>query len=235
MGALMRRLGGGGHANAASAVLRACTFAEAQRLLKQTLLEHSGPAPTAGSHAAKPVLWLPLTATVQQASDALHHRRINAMPLARGRGSQRRFVGVVSRQDVDAAMRHGMGSRAVSDICTDPCWVSPDCPLADAVPLLVTGSARLILVGEAPGAQGVLTRGLVLRATAPTFGNTRRHAAPPKDVVMSQVRRHTGNLWSTLEGLAALAVAHGLPLYLVGGSVRDFVFGRVRTRRRPGG
>ena len=220
VGALMRRLGGGGHENAASAVLHHCTFAEARRQVEQSLREHMGQALTAGSHAAKPVLWLPVGATVQQAGDVLHQRRINAMPLARGRKNQRRYVGVVSRQDVDAAIRHGMGARAVSEICTEPCWVPPDCPLNDVLPLLVTGSRRLVLVGEAPGAQGVLTRGLVLRATAPTFGQTSRHA-PPGEAVVAQMRRHTGAMWPPLAKLAELALKHHLPLYLVGGSVRD--------------
>ncbi len=225
IGAFMRRLGGGGHGNAASAVLHHCTFAEARRQVGQHLREHLGPALVAGNHAAKPVLWLAAGATVQEASDVLHQRRINAMPLARGRGAQRRYVGVVSRQDVDAAIRHGLGARAVSEICTDPCWVAPDCPLTDVLPLLVTGAQRLVLVGEMPGAQGVLTRGLVLRATAPTFGQTRRLAPPPKEAVMAQVRRHVGPLWPALIKLAELAAGHHLPLYLVGGSVRDLFLG----------
>ena len=225
VGAFMRRLGGGGHGNAASAVLRKCTFAEARRQVEQNLREHLGQVLTAGSHAAQPVLCLPAGATVEQASDALHKRRIQAMPLARGRGDQRRYIGVVARHDVDAAIRHGMGAHAVTEICTDPCWVAPDCLLTDVLPLLMTGSRNLVLVGEMPRAQGVLTRGLVLRATAATFGQTRRHAPPPKEAVMAQVRRHAGSMWSPLEKLADLAAKHHLPLYLVGGSVRDLLLG----------
>ena len=39
-------------------------------------------------------------------ADALHRFRVNSLPLTRGRGKKRRIVGVLSRQDVDAAMRH---------------------------------------------------------------------------------------------------------------------------------
>ncbi|HET6345155.1 MAG TPA: polynucleotide adenylyltransferase, partial [Myxococcota bacterium] len=162
---------------------------------------------------------------VQDAAEALHRRRINAAPLSRGRGKATRYVGLVNRQDLDAAMRHGYGDRPVLEFSgQEPAWVPADAPLATVRHALVAGPRRLVLVGTPPVAEGVLTRGLVLRASPPPATAGQRRPPQPSNV-LGMARKHLGALWPLLEATARVATERGVALYLVGGTVRDLFLG----------
>ena len=222
---LMHAFGGGGHSEAASAMLRNMTLKEATQAVRQALQEALGQNVTAAQLASRPVLSLPATALVRDAADALHRLRINALPLMRGRGAARRCVGMVSRAEVEAALRHGFAARPVRDISGQaPTWVRPDAPLSEAWRELVVGTRRLLLVGVPPVAEGVLTRGQLLRATVPAAsGATQR--PPQAQVVLAMLRKHLGSSWELVSQLSQLATRETTAIYLVGGTVRDLLLG----------
>lgn len=222
---LMRAFGGGGHSEAASAVVRGMTLQEAAKAVRQTTREVVGQRLTAGALASRPVLSLSATSSVREAADALHRLRVNALPLVRGRGAGRRYVGMVSRAEAEAALRHGFAEHPVRDISGQaPAWVRSDAPLSEAWQQLVVGTRRLLLVGEPPEAMGVLTRGQLLRAAAPASpGSAPR--PPQAPVVLAMLRKHLGSSWPLVSRLLQFATREGAAIYLVGGTVRDLLLG----------
>ena len=227
MAAILRALGGGGHPEAASAVLRQVTLADARKVVKATLVELMGRQLTALKVAAQPVFALPSTTTIRDVADALHQRRFNAIPITETAGGAARYVGVVQRMDVDAALRHGLGARPVVDVMAQaPTWVAADTPLHQVRRQLVAGPRRLILVGEPPAAAvGVLTRGQVLRSGELPFDPREAGGHPPPHLVLAMVRKQLGAAWEHVEALAALGIRTGTSVFLVGGTVRDMFLG----------
>jgi len=220
--AILRQLGGGGHPEAASAVLRAMTLDEAKAALGGAIHDTLGKRRTAGDLAVSPFLDLPATATIRDAADLIHRRRIDTLPLTAGRGKTLRYVGVVGRRDVDAAMDHGLGARPVSEICAAGApWIARSASVSEARERLVEGPSHLLLVGEPPGgAVGILTRGTVFRALEdPALARPSKQ--PPPRQLLARLEAALGSRWSFVQRLGAIAGELGLPLHLVGGSVRD--------------
>jgi tRNA nucleotidyltransferase (CCA-adding enzyme) len=135
------------------------------------------------------------------------------------------FVGVVTRQEVDAAQRHGLGARPVAEISSRaPRWVAPDAPLQGVREALLEGTHRLVLVGTPPGdARGVITRTSLFRAWARELPQARHERPPPPDSTVGRLRRALGPTWSRLVEVGDAAARLGMSAWLVGGSVRDFL------------
>ncbi len=226
VGEVLAALGGGGHREAASASLRAMTLREARAYLRQTLGEHGGKVRTAAEAATFPFVSLSARASIRRAADRLRERRIDSLPITRGRGKTLRYVGWVGRRDVDAAIAHGLGDRPVEEIALGPPpWIAPDATLEEARRILVSGGTRFLLVGDPPGdAVGILTRGAVLRALAePEVGPPVQAPSPAR--VRHLLREGLGARWVWVERLGRIAAELGHSIHLVGGSVRDLLLG----------
>jgi len=227
IGEVVRALGGGGHREAGSATLRAMTLAEARAYLRQTLAEWAGERFTAGAAASSPFVSLPATATIRRAAERMRERRIDSLPLTRGRGKDLVYVGWVGRRDVDVALAHGLGDRPVAEISAGPPrWIAADAPLEEARRILASGTVRHLLVGRPPGeAVGILTRGALLRAMeGPALPG--RHPRPGLARIRGLLREGLGPRWEWVRRMGEVAESMGLSIHLVGGSVRDLFLGR---------
>ncbi|WP_373046516.1 CBS domain-containing protein [Vulgatibacter sp.] len=221
---VVRPLGGGGHAEAASASLKGMTLHDARALVRQILVEELGRRRVAADVAVRRFHAIPSTSTVREAADLLHQRRINSLPLVKGRS--RKIVGLVSRQEVEAALRHGLGDRPVGEISAGPPeWVAPESSLADARERLLSGPKRLVVVGVPPDeVVGILTRGTLFRALEEPALAAPVKAPPPKQV-LAMARDGLGDRWPMVEALGRIGGELGLPVHLVGGTVRDLLLG----------
>jgi tRNA nucleotidyltransferase (CCA-adding enzyme) len=243
VGAVLRRLGGGGHAQAASAVLQAMDLVEGLAATQTAVETCFGALRTAGQVAIRQFVAAPEDLTVHQASQRMNQTRINALPLvatgqpgaAEGPAVQpaTRWVGLVSRQEVDAALRHGLGDLPVGAISAHmPARVGASTPVDEAIRRILVDSRRLLLVGdEGAPPVGILTRSQLFRRAAslrpgdPTDG--KRRAAPKPNLLQNKAHRQLGARWDHLVALGALGASHGLHAWLVGGPVRDLLGGRT--------
>lgn len=228
-GAVLRALGGGGHPEAASATLRGTTLLDARMVLEGAILDRLERRRTAGDLAVRKIVHLPATASIADLADLLHRTRLNAVPLSEGAGEDLRFVGLVSRQEADAALRHRLGGRPAIEISAGPPgWVSPETPVAEARRRLIADGRRLVAVGTPPGPPtGILSRGTLFRdweAEELTRPDTSTGLDATK--VGQVLRAGLGRAWPTLESLGTLACELGQTLWLVGGPVRDLLLGR---------
>ncbi len=230
VGALLRMLGGGGHPEAASAVLRSATLLEARALLKDALQERLERRWTAGELAVRRLVHVAATASISTLAETLHQARVNAVPLSEGEGESLMLVGLVSRQEADAAMRHHLGDRPAIEISAGPpAWVSPEASLTAVRHLLITDGRRLVAVGTPPGPPlGVLTRGTLFRAwEAEDLARPDLDAPPPAAKVAQLFRRGLGKSLAQVERVGRLARELEMSAWLVGGCVRDLLLGRA--------
>jgi tRNA nucleotidyltransferase (CCA-adding enzyme) len=245
--ALLRPLGGGGHREAASAVSADLGMADLERALREGLMDQLGGQRPVEELAVRDFVAIDARAPASEAAELLHRHRINAVPIfseeARPEeggpedgspqmGRVRRWVGQVSRQEIDAALRHDIGDRPVLAFSArPPGWVPVGASLREVRDTLLHGRGRIWLVGspsdddENGGARGLLTRTTVLRSAAsPALAGGRK--PPHANVVKGKLKASLGPAWPVVRAIGATAQRMGLPCYLVGGGVRDVLLER---------
>jgi tRNA nucleotidyltransferase (CCA-adding enzyme) len=220
--AVMAQLDGGGHAQAASAIVRGQSLAEVRARLVRAIAAGVAEAPRAGDIMSSPPWFVDSDDAIELVLAECRRRHTSGVPLA----SAGAMVGVVERDDLGRAIEHGLAhapARAV--MSAEVAAVSRDAPLAEVQRSLLRGHGRLP-VTEAGGAGpfpvdevlGIITRGDLLRAL-----RERPAGARPAEVV------DLGDRLRALPGLeplwpAVAAVADELEgVYLVGGAVRDLL------------
>lgn len=179
---------------------------------------------TAGDLASDPVHHIAASASVAEAGAAMHRYKVNALPLCRGDA----FVGLVSRREIDDAVRHGLGDRPVSAISAGPpAWVDAEAHLEEVRHTLLSTPGRLVLVGR-PGAPpaGVLTRSDVFRSAALGPPPSAGRGAPSRERMGAALGVALGPDLELVMSLGARAAELGDRLFLVGGAVRDVLLGR---------
>lgn len=210
--ALQRALGGGGHARAAFARTSLDPHAAFTRVMAE-LPACVTPPVRARDVMSHPVVTLSGAARVAEARQALARHHHNGMPVVDDAG---RLVGVISRRDVEHALRHGLGDAAVSGFMTRPAiTATPDATLAELEGIVLQHDIGRVPIVVGEELVGIVTRTDMVRA---------RHPTPPR-------RAPAERVWSSLpEGARgvlelAAALARGARLYLVGGTVRDGLLG----------
>ncbi|HLE84978.1 MAG TPA: CBS domain-containing protein [Thermoanaerobaculia bacterium] len=225
---------GGGHPTAASARLKGVTPLETRERLLAFLERSLPPSARAADLMATGFFTLEADATVRAAKERLLERRINAAPVVDSEG---RVFGVVTRQTLDGALQHGLGERRVETVADrDLEWVDPDAPAEEVGERMLRRHPRLVLVGDpALGRpRGLVTRMQVLRhlhsrLRAAGSGVERRIAHLPEEraPIGALLReRLPESVHRRLERIAAVSRRAEIPVYLVGGIVRDLLLDR---------
>lgn len=213
--ALEASLDGGGHAGAAFARTDLAPDEALGRIL-EAIAETVPRAPTAKALMSRPVKTVDATTTVAEAQRLLARHGHNGMPVVVGD----RVVGVLSRRDLDRALRHGLGRSEVSGFMTkDVISASEDTPLAALEELVETHNIGRIPILHDDRLVGIVTRTDLLAARHRPM-DTRGPAQQVLDRLPQGVR--------DLLEVATDHIRTGA-LYLVGGTVRDAFLGTGMT------
>jgi len=226
--------GGGGHATAAAARLRGVTALELRERLLAHLAAALPPAARAADLAIRDVFAVAAGTTAAEAKELLNRRRVNAAPVTAEGGE---VIGAVTRQTLDAALRHGLGARPVERVMeTDLEWVAPDAPAEEVGRRMLVRHPRFVLVGDRATrrAEGLVTRMQVLRHLHGRLAEEgeavdRRALHQPterREAARLLAERLPAALAPRIEAAAAVSRELEMPVYLVGGLVRDLVLGR---------
>lgn len=211
-GALQRALGGGGHRRAAFARCGE-TPERALQLVLNALPAFVDAPKRARDVMSAPVRTVRDDATLAQARQELARHAHNGMPVVNRAG---RLVGVISRRDLDHALRHGIADAQVESFMTrPPVTADPGSTLRELERLVLRHDVGRLPIVDAGALVGIVTRSDLIRARHP--GADLR--APAERVLASLpegARR-------VLDLAASLTV--GARLYLVGGTVRDGLMG----------
>ncbi len=207
--------GGGGHAQAASAIAR-LDLDEARERLREAL----GRMP-AGGRVARDVMSAPARSVEPGATVR------DAMTLCQRHGQsgvfvveQGRLVGSVSREDLDKAVTHGLGHAPVRGIMSSQVVSSGEGATLQELRALVTAAedGRVAVLGEG-GLVGIVSRADLLRELE---GGAVAPSAPT--VSIAEQLRATRRLRAIVEAVESLT-DRTEGVYLVGGTVRDILLG----------
>lgn len=242
LGRILGGLGGGGHATAASVRL-AGTLVEARETLLAELERSLPPAARARDLMVPASVALDRKATLEQAKERLRIGGVNAAPVLDEDG---RAIGAITRQLLDAALQHGLGERPVETAMTaELAWVEADEPADEAGRRMLALQPRFVLVGDREDGRplGLVTRMQLLhylgarldletgsspgalRTGGAREGNPEHHRAARREAA-ELLSRAEPAMRETIERIAAVARAENVPVYLVGGFVRDLILRR---------
>jgi tRNA nucleotidyltransferase (CCA-adding enzyme) len=242
--------GGGGHATAAAASLKETTAIEARERLLLHLERVLPPAARVSDLMLTRFFVVTGTTAIAAAKAQLNEWRVNAAPVvdavAAPAGTAEEgapevpvvpVIGVVTRQTLDAALQHGLGERPVLTVVNREVeWVAPDAPAEEIGRLMLQLHPRLVLVGDRATGRpvGIVTRMALLRhlhgrlesAADPAERRARELRAERQRIARLLEERLPPALLTRLRTVADVAREHSIPVYLVGGIVRDLLLGR---------
>ncbi len=209
--ALAEALGGGGHPGAAFAKTERPPAEALERVL-EALENHAAPALSARALMSAPVKTAQQDDTVASVVEKLLLFGHNGMPVLDDAGT---VVGVVSRRDLDRALRHGLGASRVGGFMSrEVVSVEPDASLPQLEELVLKHNIGRIPVVERGRLVGIVTRTDLIGA---------RHRRPHDDRAATLLERLPTGADEALRQAAELAGDSAL--FLVGGTVRDLLLG----------
>jgi tRNA nucleotidyltransferase (CCA-adding enzyme) len=239
VGAVMRELGGGGHPYAASANIKEATTFQVREKIFKILTDKVIPRRTAADLMVTPARSAYADSTIADVHRMLTRFNINAVPVLRGedggegKGSGGVF-GIITRQVVEKALFHGLGSEKVSEYTnTDFDTVEPGEGIDRVQEIILSKNQRLVPVVSDGQVAGIITRTGLLR-----FLHDVRDVPPPdagedipaggflsrtKNVANLMKERLPPPIMELLRTAGAVAEGLGMSAYVVGGFVRDLV------------
>ncbi len=227
VGAAMARLGGGGHHQAASAGFKDATLPDVVARVRQALEAEVSAPLRAVDVMSSDIRSLGLAATMREAGELMARWGHGGVPILDG-GT---LVGLVTRKDVDKALRHGLAHAPVTGFMTrDIVTVGPAVDVSELEQLMAARGIGRLPVVEAGHMVGIVTRKDVLRAEHGdgylVAGLQGIHPAARSRFTENVGRLLPEKVSETLEALGRLAGERGERAHAVGGFVRDMLLGR---------
>lgn len=226
VGAVLSKLGGGGHPQAASAVTKNKSFNVLEEKLIEELIASMHQPLVAKEIMSTPVKIITASTTIQEASKLMRKYGYTGLPVLEDRG----LVGVILRRDIDKADHHGLGHAPVKGFMSyRVISVKPNESLHNIENLLTQEEISRLFVVEKDDVIGIITRSDLLKAL---HGIDYIHGFKNKPVLAKFTRGDfleriktllPHELQKLLKDLGSLAEEAGLNVYLVGGFVRDMI------------
>lgn len=239
---IFSRIGGGGHAQAASAVLGGKELAELEDVFEEVLDEVRSQIPgevLARSLMSSPVRTILPDTTVSSAQDILLRYGHTGLCVV---DETSKLVGIVSRRDIDIALRHSLGHIPVKGCMSVQIKsIAPETPASEIQELMTTYDIGRLPVLDSESLVGIVTRTDLLRfqrqqtpkVSQSSAKQTQRTSSaqsrrPPDAATLYQtLENRISEIWPALMLIADVAQRKGWALYVVGGAVRDLLLGLV--------
>ena len=207
-------LGGGGHAQAASAIFKG-SLDEARTRLLEGLPKAARKPVTAHEIMSSPARTVPPDETVARALVACQRHWQSGILVA----EDHVLAGTVAREDLDRAVAHGLSHAPVKGIMSSRVSAcEEETPLAELQRALAGGDERIAVLRE-QRIVGVVTRSDLLRALG------EQAAAPERPgVLLTDELARLERLQPVFEAVATVSEPFE-GVYLVGGTVRDILLG----------
>ncbi|GAB4571186.1 MAG: CBS domain-containing protein [Anaerolineae bacterium] len=224
VGAILERLGGGGHRRAAAALLEDARIEIVRTRLVELLDSMVEPAVVVGDlMSVGAVRTVPAEMTVQEVSREMRRSGHEGYPVVK----DGRIVGLLTRNAVDRAMSHRLGHLPVSQVMEiGHVVVRPNDSIRHLQQQMMrSGWGQIPVVDEQGQLLGIVTRtDLIKQWGQPENGSSRR-----REIIQRLERALSPGLLALVRAVSEEAQALNLGLYCVGGFVRDLLLGHPNT------
>ncbi|MGB4592783.1 MAG: CBS domain-containing protein [Coriobacteriia bacterium] len=227
IGAVLARLGGGGHPQAASAAIKGATIVGVVSRLRESLELEVPPPLAARDIMSSPVRFATPDMTMGEAGQLMATWGHGGLPVT----DSGRLVGLVTRKDVDKAARHGLDHAPVTGfMARDPITIHPDLDLDELRRMLARTGIGRVPVMDGEELLGIVTRKDLLRAEHGEAYMDRAVARERTDAARRFMASFDhllpDDVRDAVHRIGMLAAEEGLRAHVVGGFVRDLLLGR---------
>ena len=234
VGQICTAFGGGGHAYAASATVRDKTMNQVRDEIFQQLYAQANPDKRASDYMSSPAVGIEEDKSIKDAEELMLRFGLKAVPVfAKG---TRRCVGILDSQTASRAVSHGLHALSV-DVYMQrrALTLTPSAGLDDLMEIIVGARQRLVPIlnesalGEPGAVIGVVTRTDLINVFVEEPGGVPvplRENRKERNVAKLMRDRLPKSCYSLLEKAGALGDRMHLPVYAVGGFVRDLLLER---------
>lgn len=218
VGAIAQHFGGGGHTRAAAALIRNKNLREARQALLALLERQIHPLETVGQIMSHGVHTLPPDITVDEAAEEMAKYGFEGFPVADGN----QVVGILSRREIDRARRLNLGAMPVSHYMTrGEIFVTPSDTVERLQQVMTQYGVGQVPVVDKGQISGVVTRTDLIKLWSPPA-----HTPPRRAKIADQIEAVLPTpLLDLLQRASNLAQEMSMPLFVVGGFVRDLLLG----------
>lgn len=229
VGNILRELGGGGHASAASASIRDLTLIQVMEKLPDLLRARITPKRTARYLMSSPVKTVSADTIITEAGELLVRYGINAMPVMQNAA----MVGIISRNIVEKSVYHGLGHLPVSEYMhTEFLRATPDAEISAIQDYIIGHNRRFVPIFENDQLVGAVTRSDLLRymytglkTGTESLYDLAVETLPEKSRGIEGImaRHLPPTISRLLQEMGSVGDDLDLPVYAVGGFVRDLL------------
>lgn len=229
VGDICAELGGGGHAYAASASVRSMTISEVRDVILRRLYDQANPDKTAREYMSTPAVGIESASSIREADELMLHFGLKAVPVFKP--GSRLCVGLLDAQTASRAAAHGLGECPVDDYMQRRVlMLPPDAGLKELADVIVGSRQRLVPIVENEKVIGVVTRTDLINVFADESGgflaNRAQQGAKERNIGKFIQDRLPSEIRRILHLAGKLGRDLGLPVYAVGGFVRDLLLNK---------
>lgn len=225
VGEVCASLGGGGHPYAASACVRGKMITEVRENILRQLYERTRPARSARDYMSAPPIGLEATATLHEADELMLHFGLKAAPVFTP--GTRVCVGMLDAETAARGAAHGLGGEPVSEYMRRRIFtLPPEAGIRDLARIIVGERQRLVPIVVDGSVAGVVTRTdliNVFASEAGAFSPQGERAVKKREAPRQILEKTPAETLRILHLAGKLGQKLGLPVYAVGGFVRDLL------------
>lgn len=229
IGGMIAELGGGGHRKAASCTLNTTDISEVKKIILEAIRKYLNKGLRAKDIMSFPVRVAYAEMTIGEINKIMERTGHNGLPIIEGN----RLVGIVTKKAVDKAMNHGLQNAPIKSIMSSKLIVvTPETPLNKIRQIMIENDIGRIPVVEHGILVGIITRTDVMRSSfSDAVTRPMRKAIHEKtetifinvhDLLITSLPKRIIDL---LKQLGQYGDEINLPVYIVGGFVRDLLMG----------
>ncbi|MFW6148523.1 MAG: CBS domain-containing protein [Atribacterota bacterium] len=230
VGEILKEIGGGGHSQAASAVVRRSSLLEAENKIKKILDKHIESEILAKHIMTSPVKSLNVDTTIEEASKIMLRYGHNGFPVI----DNGKLVGIITRQEIYKAKHHRYEKETV-DVYMSENIISANknTPILEIQELMIKYDVgRVLVLSEKGKLEGIITRTDLIRSlygekevnkeSYSLFERRTGYYNLSKEKIKSLMNEYfPENILKALYAIGQIGDELGYSVFMVGGIVRD--------------
>lgn len=229
---ILKELGGGGHFQAASAVVKDLSLDELEKKLNKILERKVRVGITAKDIMSSPVKTVNTLTSIEETKKILLRYGHNGIPVV----EEDKLKGIITMQEVNKAKQHGFGKELVSKYMSNQIInVKLDTPLTEIQELMIDYDiGRILVVNQESKLVGIVTRtdlirnlygeGHIPKRSFSTYIETSSKMARKKQIELIK-KIFPKRVQSILNKIGEIGDKLNFPVFIVGGVVRDLFLG----------
>jgi len=229
---ILKELGGGGHFQAASAVVKGLSLDELEKKLVRILERKVKVGIIAKNIMSSPVKTINTSASIEETEKILLRYGHNGIPVV----EEGELKGIITMQEVNRAKQHGLGKELVSKYMSDQVVrVKLNTPLTEIQESMIDHDiGRIVVVNQEDKLVGIITRtdlirnlygeGYIPKRSFSTYVETSGRRERKKQIELIE-KIFPERVRNVLSKIGEIGDRLNFPVFMVGGFVRDLFLG----------